>query len=57
MKVRIRYMNEKDYMSTKETRKEKFKRELEEQFKKPLIHKAIATKEVFVPLDTTRIWN
>ncbi|ERN54370.1 hypothetical protein M3689_02925 [Alkalihalophilus marmarensis] len=50
-------MNEKEYMSTKETRREIFKRELEEQFKKPLIHKAIATKEVFVPLDTTRIWN
>ncbi|WP_175585129.1 hypothetical protein [Alkalihalophilus pseudofirmus] len=50
-------MNEKDYLITKETRREQFKRELEEQFKRPLIHKAIATKEVFVALDTSRIWK
>ncbi|MDV2683795.1 hypothetical protein RYX56_05660 [Alkalihalophilus lindianensis] len=40
-----------------EERKRKVEEELENQFKKPILHKAINSKEVYIPLDTERLWG
>ncbi|WP_198530608.1 hypothetical protein [Bacillus sp. LL01] len=40
-----------------EERKRKVDKELEIQFKKPILHKAINSKEVYIPLDTEKLWG
>ncbi|ADC51788.1 MULTISPECIES: hypothetical protein [Alkalihalophilus] len=40
-----------------ESRRLKVHKELDEQFKKPLIHKAITSNTVYVPLNKEKLWG
>jgi hypothetical protein len=55
----IMSLKKKDLMSDikSESRRTKVYKELEQQFKNPLLHKAISGDIVYVPLNKEKLWG